>query len=182
MDDDGDTEKSYDKVVDAIRKYEKTITLSVGQLTTGITIPEWTAVLMLSNIKSPALYMQAAFRSQNPCLFSNNGEFYRKENAYVFDFDPARTLIIYEKFANDLSKETSEGKGDSDKRKENIKNLLNFFPIIGEDEAGEMVELDAEKVLSIPRKIKSQEVVKRGFMSDFLSEYIQCVPCAAGSH
>lgn len=175
LDDEDDTEKSYDKVVDAIRKYEKTITLSVGQLTTGITIPEWTAVLMLSNIKSPALYMQAAFRSQNPCLFSNNGEFYRKENAYVFDFDPARTLIIYEKFANDLSTETSEGKGDSDKRKENIKNLLNFFPVIGEDEAGEMVELDAEKVLSIPRKIKSQEVVKRGFMSDFLFQNISNV-------
>ncbi len=152
LDDEDDTEKSYNKAVDAIRRYEKTITLSVGQLTTGITIPEWTAVLMLSNIKSPALYMQAAFRSQNPCLFSNNGEFYRKENAYVFDFDPARTLIIYEKFANDLSAETSEGKGDLDKRKENIKNLLNFFPVIGEDEAGEMAELDAEKVLSIPRK------------------------------
>ncbi len=130
---------------------------------------------MLSNIKSPALYMQAAFRSQNPCLFSNNGEFYRKENAYVFDFDPARTLIIYEKFANDLSAETSEGKGDLDKRKENIKNLLNFFPVIGEDEAGEMAELDAEKVLSIPRKIKSQEVVKRGFMSDFLFQNISSV-------
>lgn len=175
LDDEDATEKSYDKVVDAISKYEKTITLSVGQLTTGITIPEWTAVLMLSNIKSPALYMQAAFRSQNPCLFSDHGEFYRKENAYVFDFDPARTLIIYERFANDLSVETSEGKGDSDKRKNNVKTLLNFFPVIGEDEEGEMVELDAEKVLSIPRKIKSQEVVKRGFMSDFLFQNISNV-------
>jgi hypothetical protein len=175
IDDEDENQKSYDKVVDAISKYEKTITLSVGQLTTGITIPEWTAVLMLSNIKSPALYMQAAFRSQNPCLFSNNGEFYRKENAYVFDFDPARTLIIFEEFANDLSTETSDGKGDSDKRKENIKKLLNFFPVIGEDENGEMIELDAEKVLSIPRKIKSQEVVKRGFMSDFLFQNISNV-------
>lgn len=105
-------------MVDAISKYEKTITLSVGQLTTGITIPEWSAVLMLSNIKSPALYMQAAFRSQNPCLFRQGTQFYRKKNAYVFDFDPARTLIIYESFANDLSAETSEGRGDSDKRRE----------------------------------------------------------------
>ena len=47
--------------------------------------------------------------------------------------------------------------------------------LIGEDEAGEMVELDAEKVLSIPRKIKSQEVVKRGFMSDFLFQNISNV-------
>ena len=88
MDDDEETKKSYDKVVDAISRYDKTITLSVGQLTTGITIPEWTAVLMLSNVKSPALYMQAAFRAQNPCLFKNGSSYARKENAYVFDFDP----------------------------------------------------------------------------------------------
>lgn len=164
-----ETKKSYDKVKEAIKKYDKTITLSVGQLTTGITIPEWTAVLMLSNMKSPALYMQAAFRSQNPCLFKGNGgKFLRKENAYVFDFDPARTLTIFEEFANDLNSETSDGRGDIDKRKENIRELLNFFPVIGEDENGEMVELNAEKVLSIPRKIRSQEVVKRGFMSDYL--------------
>lgn len=175
LDEEDETKKSYDKVVDAISKYDKTITLSVGQLTTGITIPEWSAVLMLSNIKSPALYMQAAFRSQNPCLFRQGTQFYRKKNAYVFDFDPARTLIIYESFANDLSAKTSEGRGDSDKRRENIKMLLNFFPVIGEDEQGEMVELDAEKVLSIPRKIKSQEVVKRGFMSDFLFQNISNV-------
>ena len=54
-----ESKKAYDKVRDAIDHHEKTITLSVGQLTTGITVPEWTAVLMLSNIKSPALYMQA---------------------------------------------------------------------------------------------------------------------------
>lgn len=47
----------------------KRLPLSVGQLTTGITIPEWTAVLMLSTVASPSLYMQAAFRAQNPCLF-----------------------------------------------------------------------------------------------------------------
>ena len=83
---DEENKKAYNKVVDAIRKYDKTITLSVGQLTTGITIPEWTAVLMLSNVKSPALYMQTAFRSQNPCMFSNGSEFFRKKNAYIFDW------------------------------------------------------------------------------------------------
>lgn len=127
MDDDEETKKSYDKVVDAISKYDKTITLSVGQLTTGITIPEWTAVLMLSNVKSPALYMQAAFRAQNPCLFKNGSSYARKENAYVFDFDPARTLTIFEEFANDLSADTSAGRGDLETRKEHIKELLNFF-------------------------------------------------------
>ena len=172
IDDADENQKSYDKVVDAIKKYDKTITLSVGQLTTGITIPEWTAVLMLSNIKSPALYMQAAFRAQNPCLFHTKTGSYRKENAYVFDFDPARTLVIFEQFANDLTQDTAAGHGDLETRKKHILELLNFFPVIGEDEEGEMIELDAEKVLSIPRKIKSQEVVRRGFMSDFLFQNI----------
>jgi superfamily II DNA or RNA helicase len=168
IDDDDENKKSFDKVREAIKEHDKTITLSVGQLTTGVTIPEWTAVLMLSNVKSPALYMQAAFRAQNPCLFATAEGFERKENAYVFDFDPARTLIIFEEFANDLSSNTASGRGTVENRKENIRTLLNFFPVIGEDKDGEMVELDAEQVLLIPRKIKSVEVVRRGFMSDFL--------------
>ena len=172
LDDSEETQKSYDKVREAIANHEKTITLSVGQLTTGVTIPEWTAVLMLSNVKSPALYMQAAFRAQNPCMFRENGNFYRKENAYVFDFDPARTLTIFEEFANDLSSDTANGKGDMDARKQHVRELLNFFPVIGEDEQGEMIALDAEKVLSIPRKIRSQEVVRRGFMSNYLFQNI----------
>ena len=175
MNDDDEAKKAFNRVTEAIKSYDKTITLTVGQLTTGVTIPEWTAVLMLSSIKSPALYMQAAFRAQNPCLFSNGKEFYRKKNAYVFDFDPARTLIIFEEFANDLSTDTSSGKGDTGTREEHVRELLNFFPVIGEDENGEMIELNAEKVLSIPRKIKSKEVVRRGFMSDFLFQNISNV-------
>lgn len=173
--DEASTIKAYDKVKAAIAKYEYTITLSVGQLTTGITIPEWTAVMMLCNLSSPALYMQAAFRSQNPCLFRDKGEYWRKENAYVFDFDPARTLTIFEEFANDLSLSTASGRGNSEQRKENIRELLNFFPVIGEDDSGEMIKLDAEKVLSIPRKIRSIEVVRRGFMSNYLFQNINCV-------
>ncbi len=172
LSEDEETKKSFDKVREAITNHAKTITLSVGQLTTGITIPEWTAVLMLSNIKSPALYMQAAFRAQNPWKYQHGGNCYVKENAYVFDFDPARTLIIFEEFANDLSSSTSGGRGDSDARKQNVRELLNFFPVVGEDENGEMIELDAEKVLSIPRKIRSLEVVRRGFMSNFLFQNI----------
>lgn len=175
IDDDDEIKKSYDKVVDAIAKHERTITLSVGQLTTGVTIPEWTGVLMLANVKSPALYIQAAFRAQNPCLFKRGENFLRKENAYVFDFDPARTLTIFEAFANDLASDTGGGRGDSETRKENVRRLLNFFPVIGEDEQGELIELDAEKVLSIPRRIRAVEVVNRGFMSDFLFQNISHV-------
>lgn len=175
LDDDEETMKSYDKVVKAIAEHEKTITLSVGQLTTGITIPEWTAVLMLSNVKSPSLYMQAAFRAQNPCLFKKGTESWRKENAYVFDFDPARTLTIFEQFANNLNPSTATGGGTADEREANIRDLLNFFPVIGEDDKGELVELDAREVLSIPRKIRSVEVVRRGFMSNFLFQNISNV-------
>ena len=57
-------QRSLDRVREAIEEYDRTITLSVGQLTTGVTVPEWTAVLMLSNIQSASLYMQAAFRAQ----------------------------------------------------------------------------------------------------------------------
>ncbi|MUV07058.1 restriction endonuclease [Planococcaceae bacterium Storch 2/2-2] len=157
--------KSFDKVKKAIQKYDKTITLSVGQLTTGVTIPEWTAVFMLNNIESPSLYFQAAFRAQNPYEFEKNGNKYRKENAYIFDFSPDRTLRLYDDLANNL---TGSHFNKSEDRKENIRKLLNFFPVIAEDEEGSMYELEAEDVLMIPSKIASREVVKRGFMSNLL--------------
>lgn len=158
-------ENSFNRVKKAISENEKTITLSVGQLTTGITIPEWSAVLMLSNIKSPSLYFQAAFRAQNPYEFVQDGKLYRKENAYIFDFAPERTLLLFDEFANNLSSGNSK---TSEERKKKIKKLLNFFPVIGEDDEGNMHELDATEVLTIPTKITSKEVVKRGFMSNLL--------------
>lgn len=180
----GRPEKAFNRVKKAIRESERTITLSVGQLTTGVTIPEWSGVLMLCQVKSPALYMQTAFRAQNPWLFQKNREknreeknnknkekFFRKENAYVFDFDPARTLEIFEKFANGLSSEN----GNSQNREKNVRELLNFFPVISEDEDGRMIELDAEKVFSIPSRIRSAEVVRRGFMCDLLFQNIHHV-------
>jgi len=166
-------EDSLTKVRKAIQTHDKTITLSVGQLTTGVTVPEWTAVLMLSNIKSPALYMQAAFRAQNPWESTDeNNDFFQKQNAYVFDFAPERTLIIYDEFANNLSTDTVGGKGTTEKREDKIKRLLNFFPVIAEDTEGKMVELDVGQVLTIPKAIKAQEVVKRGFMSNLLFQNI----------
>ncbi len=172
LSEDEQAESSYNKVKTAIAEHEKTITLSVGQLTVGVTIPEWSGVLMLCNMQSPSSYMQAAFRAQNPCILTNNGQRFRKETAYVFDFDPARTLIIFDEFANNLSPRTASGHGTGEDRKENIRRLLNFFPVLGEDSEGKMVELDAAQVLSIPRKLKSQEVVRRGFMSNFLFQNI----------
>ena len=116
--------------------------------------------------------MQAAFRAQNPCTFKKEDKTYRKENAYIFDFDPSRTLMIFDEFANNLSIQTASGEGTSEDRKENIRKLLNFFPVLGEDSEGKMVELDPEAVLTIPNKLKSQEVVRHGFMSNFLFQNI----------
>ncbi len=171
-DEDEQSAKAFDQVKAAIAQYDKTITLTVGQLTVGVTIPEWSGVLMLCNMKSPSSYMQAAFRAQNPCIMTRDGQRFRKETAYVFDFDPARTLIIFDEFANNLTTDTAGGRGTGDDRKENIRRLLNFFPVLGEDSEGRMVELDAASVLSIPRRLKSQEVVRRGFMSNFLFQNI----------
>ena len=181
LDDTDENQKSFDRVKAAIAHHEKTITLSVGQLTTGVTIPEWSAVLMLSNLKSPALYMQAAFRAQNPCLFHENGTFRRKENAYVFDFDPARTLLIYERFANDLSQDTASGKGDTEERKAHIQTLLNFFPVIGEDEEGEMIPLDDGKSSQHPPEDQVERSGADGLPEQLpVPEHFQCVQCLAG--
>ncbi|WP_456001168.1 hypothetical protein [Prevotella sp.] len=176
-------ESSLMRVRKAIAEHPQgTITLSVGQLTTGVTIPEWTAVLILSNMKSPAQYMQTAFRAQTPHLYIDaDGRYHRKENAYVFDFDPARTLSIYEEMANGLTAETASGGGDIDTRKAHIREFLNFFPVIGEDEQGEMEALDDEQVMLIPRRIRSKEVVRSGFMSNFLFANISNIyGCPAG--
>lgn len=165
--------KSLDRVRSVIAEAEKTggrtITLSVGQLTTGVTVPEWTAVIMLSNLSSPAQYMQAAFRAQNPCTFERGGQVMQKQNAYIFDFAPERTLTIYDAFANNLSPNPS---GNTGIRQENIRRLLNFFPVIGEDSEGRMVELDAAQVLTFPQVFKAREVVRRGFLSNLLFDNV----------
>lgn len=161
--------RSLDKVHTAIDEAErtggKTITISVGQLTTGVTVPEWTAVVMLSNLTSPAQYMQAAFRAQNPCTFVRGGVVFQKQNAYIFDFAPERTLTIFDAFANNLNSAPSN---DPSVRQEHIRELLNFFPVIGEDSEGCMVELDAAQVLTFPQTFKAREVVRRGFLSNLL--------------
>lgn len=174
-DEESSSKRSFDRVREAIKHHERTITLSVGQLTTGVTIPEWTAVFMLSNMKSPAEYIQAAFRAQNPFKFLKDGKLYQKENAYIFDFAPERTLMIFDEYANSLYSGTAGGGGTKDQRQENIKRLLNFFAVFAEDQDGKMEQVDAAKVLTIPLKIKTEEVLRRGFMSNMLFNNIGVV-------
>lgn len=170
--------KAYTKVREAIKNNDKTITLSVKQLTTGVTIPEWTGVMMLSERDSAAEYMQASFRAQNPYIFSKQDkmtgkiQYCRKTEAFVFDFNPEHTLDIVEQFANNLYSETANGKGDYDDRKRNIDQLLKYMPVTGETDEGNMELLNSDSVLLIPRKMRSQEVVRRGFMCDMLFQNI----------
>ena len=162
-------EKALSRVKKAIKENDRTITLSVGQLTTGVTVKEWSAVLMLSDIKSESLYMQAIFRSQNPYEFiDNNGNLCRKKSAYVFDFSPNRVLKVYDKFANSLLADVARGEATEKIREQNVAELLNYFPVLAEDESGKMIELDAEQVLTFPKAIVAKEVVNRGFVTNLL--------------
>ena len=76
----------------------KTITLSCGKLTTGVTVSQWSSILMLRNLKSPETYFQAAFRVQSPWSIKNlngnnpNEEEILKPVCFVFDFAPTRAL------------------------------------------------------------------------------------------
>lgn len=161
-------ESSFQKVKKAIAENDKTITLTCGQLTTGVTIKEWTAVLMLTDIKTPSLYMQAAFRAQNPYKEFRNGELILKKSAYLFDFAPTRVLEIYDQFANGLNPKAVNGEITEKDREGNIKELLNFFPVISEDVNGEMIELDANKVLTFPNALAATEIVNARFMTNLL--------------
>lgn len=176
MQDTARNERSIEKVRQAIAKHDKTITLSVGQLTTGVTIKEWSAVLMLSDIKQETLYTQAIFRAQNPYQYVDaQGELHRKQSAYVFDFSLARVLEVYDKFANSLNEVGATGKITEVCRRENVGQLLNFFPVISEDDEGRMVELSAGDVLTLPKARMAVDVVKHRFITNLLFKDIGVV-------
>ena len=87
----------------------KTITLSCGKLTTGVTVPQWSSILMLRNLRSPETYFQAAFRVQSPWSIKNpngddpNEEEVLKPVCFVFDFAPTRALRQLSEYAIGLS-------------------------------------------------------------------------------
>ncbi len=141
----------------------KTITLSCGQLTTGVTVAPWTAVLMLNNLSSPSLYLQAAFRSQNPWRYEIDGTTYNKTDCYVFDFAPDRILKIVDDYANlDVTRSTNAT------RKQNIRKLINYLPVISLDRSGSMKYLEASEILEMPHYYDARDIVDNGFMSNKL--------------
>lgn len=139
----------------------RTITLSCGRLTTGVTIREWTAVLMLSGALNTAAagYMQTIFRVQSPATI--NGRV--KENCYVFDFAPDRTLKV---LAETAKISTKAGKTSSDDRTA-MAEFLNFCPVIGM-EGSRMHKFDVDTMLRQLKKVYIERVVANGFEDGYL--------------
>lgn len=160
---DGDAdEESKDALVaveEAIGKdpdATRTITLSCGRLTTGVSVKAWTGVFMLSGSYNTAAssYMQTIFRVQTPANI--NGRV--KEQCYVFDFAPDRTLKVIAETAKISAK---AGKtGDNDRKI--MGEFLNFCPIIS-IEGSKMDRFDVPKMLEQLKRVYVERVVRNGF-------------------
>lgn len=165
---DGDEEEDNEE---ALRKVEKaigpdpdktrTITLSCGRLTAGVSVKPWTGVLMLSGSFNTAAsaYMQTIFRVQTPATI--NGRV--KEDCYVFDFAPDRTLRV---LAETAKISTKAGKQTSNERQQ-LGEFLNFCPIIS-IEGSQMKQLDTEHMLQQLKRVYVERVVQNGFEDGYL--------------
>ena len=158
------TEGDLEKVRNAITNdpsQTKTITLTVRKLTTGVNIPEWTAVLFLSNTNSAMNYLQAAFRAQTPFSDEKLG---MKKNCYIFDFAPDRALSV---MAESAQVNSGVGKKNTQEQKDMLTRLLNFMPILGNSEMG-MTSFNVDKMLTQLKKVCAEKAVRSGFEDDSL--------------
>ncbi len=144
----------------------KTITLSCGKLTTGVTVPQWSSILMLRNLKSPETYFQAAFRVQSPWSIKNphgdnpNEEEILKPVCFVFDFAPTRALRQLSEYGIGLS--------PSEPNPENaVKELVSFLPVLAYDGAN-MTQIDAGGILDIAMAGTSATLLARKWESALL--------------
>lgn len=133
-----------------------TITLSCGRLTVGVSVPEWTAVLMLAGSYSTAAsqYLQTIFRVQTPANI--NGKI--KENCYVFDFAPDRTL----KMVAESVQLTSRGGKQGENPEVLLGKFLNFCPVISVDSSS-MKKYRVNALLQELKKAYAERVVRNGF-------------------
>lgn len=134
----------------------RTITLSCGRLTTGVSVKPWTAVFMLSGgyATGAATYMQTIFRVQTPATI--NGRV--KEQCYVFDFAPDRTLRVLAETAKVSVKAGQTTDGD----RRAMGEFLNFCPVIG-IEGSRMTPYDETEMLRQLKRAYIERVVKNGF-------------------
>lgn len=165
---DGDEEEHNDEALKLVQDgigdrpdETYTITLSCGRLTTGVSVPAWTAVFMLSgsNSTSASSYMQTIFRVQTPANI--NGRV--KEECYVFDFAPDRTLKVIAETAK-ISAKAGKTSGED---RDTMGDFLNFCPIISVD-GSRMSVYNVEGMLEQLKKIYVERVVRNGFEDGYL--------------
>lgn len=166
---DGDpTEEENDEALALLRSkigndpdLSRTITLSCGRLTTGVSVPEWTAVLMLSGSFNTAAagYMQTIFRVQTPATI--NGRV--KEQCYVFDFAPDRTL----KVLAETAKVSTKAGNTNDSDRQAMGEFLNFCPVIGM-QGSVMRKFDVDSMMQQLKKVYIERVVNNGFEDGYL--------------
>jgi hypothetical protein len=144
----------------------RTITLSCGKLTTGVTVPQWSSILMLRNLKSPETYFQSAFRVQSPWSIKNpngdqpNDEDVLKPVCFVFDFAPTRALRQLSEYGIGLS--------PGEPNPENaVKELVSFLPVLAYDGAN-MTQVDAGGILDIAMSGTSATLLARKWESALL--------------
>jgi hypothetical protein len=144
----------------------KTITLSCGKLTTGVTVSQWSSILMLRNLKSPETYFQAAFRVQSPWSIKNpngdnpNEEEILKPVCFVFDFAPTRALRQLSEYGIRLSP-------DAPNPEDAVKDLVSFLPVLAYDGAN-MTQIDAGGILDIAMAGTSATLLARKWESALL--------------
>lgn len=125
----------------------KTITLSCGKLTTGVTVRPWTGILMLRNSSTPETYFQAAFRVQSPWTITNpdslspNKEEIIKEECYVFDFAPDRALKQIAEYSCRLNVNESNPE-------KKVEEFISFLPVLAYD-GSSMKQIDAAGILDM---------------------------------
>lgn len=140
----------------------KTITLSCGKLTTGVTVKPWTGIFMLRNLSSPETYFQAAFRVQSPWTIKNqdtNIEILKK-GCYVFDFAINRAL----RQVADYSMQLNVKEPNPEKK---VADFINFLPVLAYDGAT-MKAVSAGDILDITTAGTSASLLARRWESALL--------------
>jgi hypothetical protein len=144
----------------------KTITLSCGKLTTGVTVPQWSSILMLRNLNSPETYFQAAFRVQSPWSIKNpngdgpNEEEILKPVCFVFDFALTRALRQIAEYGAGLSPEASNPE-------DAVRDLVSFLPVLAYD-GSNMTQVDAGGILDFAMAGTSATLLARKWESALL--------------
>ena len=144
----------------------KTITLSCGKLTTGVTVKPWTGIFMLRNLSSPETYFQAAFRVQSPWTIQNpdgaspNEEQIVKQECYIFDYAPDRALRQIADYSCRLNV------NDSNPEKK-VEEFINFMPVLAYD-GSSMKQIDAAGILDMAMSGTTASLLARRWESALL--------------